>query len=544
MGAPMPLPLENSENRIIIKFGAGINTVASPADIAPMECADGSKNFNLKLDNTELRRRSAFDLVATATNGESINGYAQLEKQDGTLSTLIQAGGTVYEWDGTATGFTSVGAVNSGAKLRGPRQTHNFTLDEKVIITDLSLVQVVMEWDGTTFQAMSTNLATDFFAKYLLVHDERGFFANVIATTATPHMIVGSKLSDINTLSVTDRPSSALNVEDPFFLLTPDLRPVNFIVEAFGLINFSSREGRIFKLSGTDAKDFSIAELYANSGAVGDEAMAFIGNDVAYGRAGKIETLFATDRLGDVATDDLSRWIANLVTEIDDWAVIFNPRFQKIYFFSNKQEFLGVFQKDFIDENVRRISFGEEVSDLSPWSIYETTHPLNFQPITAWVMRRPTDGLETTYMGGPDGAIYEMEGNGGQDGGTDDINVVRLSKMFEGPPDSQVSDVNGWLSFRPLFQETVNYTLEFSGRELKEQGPTALVLTPSPNAPVFGGAVYFGGLFYFGQKYDGRYTRKTISSPGSSEVFQVRLEAGGAKEFIIQEAGFEFVATT
>ena len=82
-----------------LNFRGGRNRRSRTIDIDHSECAEG-KNFDIDLEFAGLRPRRPFDLIATATNAGSINGYAQLIKQDGSLSTLIQAGDTVYEWDG------------------------------------------------------------------------------------------------------------------------------------------------------------------------------------------------------------------------------------------------------------------------------------------------------------------------------------------------------------------------------------------------------------------------------------------------------------
>ena len=52
--------------------------------------------------------RSGLSLMATVPNGEPIKGIAQLIGQDGKTSTIVQAGGTFYSWDCTATGFTVI----------------------------------------------------------------------------------------------------------------------------------------------------------------------------------------------------------------------------------------------------------------------------------------------------------------------------------------------------------------------------------------------------------------------------------------------------
>ena len=62
------------------------------------------------------RSRGPFDEIGTAPNGSEIRGFATLLKTDGTETMLVQAGPTVYKWDGTA--FTNVGTVNQLAQLR------------------------------------------------------------------------------------------------------------------------------------------------------------------------------------------------------------------------------------------------------------------------------------------------------------------------------------------------------------------------------------------------------------------------------------------
>ena len=55
-----------------------------------------------------MNERTGLSVIATVPNGEPIRGIAQLIGADGNLSTIVQAGGTVYSWDGTATGFKEV----------------------------------------------------------------------------------------------------------------------------------------------------------------------------------------------------------------------------------------------------------------------------------------------------------------------------------------------------------------------------------------------------------------------------------------------------
>lgn len=538
----MALPDDRKGQRIELRFGSGINSAQSETDIDERECAAGSKNFDLGLKNSFFSGRKAFDLVATAPNLGEIRGGAQLKKQDASLSTLIQSGSNVYSWDGTTSGFTLVGTVAPGARIRGHVHTQNWTLDEYVIITDLELRQPVMTWDGTTFAKLAHNLSGEFYAKYCFVEGEAAWFANIVSgstPTATPHMIVRSKISDPLTLSVSDRPSSSLGVDDPFFVLAPDLRPVNGILAAFGIIMASTQDGRLYKITGTSAKDMAIDQLYDGSGADGDEPIVLVGNDVMYGRAGAIESAFSVDTFGDVAADDISLPISDIVEDYDDWTLSFNPRLKRVYCLSAGRQQCLVFHKTFLDEKRDRIASRREAPDESAWSIWETRHAMAFEPSLCMHLHRPTDGSEETYMGSRAGQLFLLEGSGGQDGGTEDIEAVRVSKVFQAPGNNVGFNMSGFISYRSQFAVPFTLTLRYQGTRLADQA-ISLTLAENENVQVFNGDAYFGGDFYFGARFEGRLTRKQIGFSGIASDFQIEVAADGDQEFAIERILLEF----
>lgn len=259
-----------TEDDIILKFGGGVHSRASEEDIQDRE-AHAGENFDLDLQNRQLRPRKPIDLVTTAPNASQLHGFISLLKADGTVKFAYQAGTTVYEWDGATS--TSIGSASADARLRGPRSA-NWLLSDKALITDLGLTDTIKEWDGTTFQAVTfTNEAAgafgDFKAKYCIVSNERAIFANTIDPGATtPHLIVGSERGDFTIISVAQRPDSGVSVEDPWFLVAQDNKPVNGIVDAFGVTSFSTERGSFWKLTGVNASDFAIAELYPDSGGI------------------------------------------------------------------------------------------------------------------------------------------------------------------------------------------------------------------------------------------------------------------------------------
>lgn len=510
-------------------------------DIEDSECADG-ENFDLRLGNSIFRRRAPFDLAGTATNGEAVNGYAQLLSSEGVLTTLIQAGTTVYLWDGGAT-FTEVGTVRAGARLRGGRAA-NWLLDDIALIADLGGVQPVLQWDGTALTEVDHNLSGDFIARYINVENERAIFANVKAgAVATPHVLVGSERGDYTSLSVTNRPSSALAVSDPWFIPVPDLKPINGLVSAFGLVAMSTDRGRVYKLTGANAKDFAIDELFSDSFASGDEPMTFAGNDVVFGRPGRIESLFSTDTLGDVDTDDFSREIANLIDGVKSWDLTYNSRLKRIFCYPEGGNDVWVLNKSLSDERVKAISQRREAPKASPWSRYTTQHSNSLQPSSAWSMLRPSDGIEHSYFGGLNGEIFQWDGAGAQDGGNSNIKAERLSKVFQAPVGGASFDVTGWVLYRKIFPATLTLTFEYGGEAIFDQEIT-IALEQAGNLPVYNGGFYYNNDTYYSAQFKTRLTRQQFSPAGNASHFQVRATVDGATDFFIQEIGITFEATT
>lgn len=531
-----------SEPEIIIKFGGGQNTNASEDEINARESAGGA-NVILDVGDRSLRNRPPFDLVGTAPNSSEIRGFATLKKTDGTVSFLAQAGSTVYDWDGIST-FTSAGAVNASAKLRG-RKEHNWLLDEKVLITDLNLAQPVMEYDGTTLQNITFNLPGDFKAKYCFVAAERAWFGHVDSNgTLTEHLVAAAERGDFTQLSVTDRPSNSLNIEDPFFLLTPDLKPINGMVQAWTSttsagtgqdqrIVLSSEEGVLSKVNGQDATDFVITEFYPESGASGEESVRFIGNDIVYGRSGRIESVIATERFGDVATDDLSLPIKDQVITLNDWTTVYNSRTQRVYFFPGNQGSVYVFFKE--------LRGGE----LSPWYKWTTQHPLTFQPTAVMNMFDPVDGLEYIFMGDASGNIYRLEGTGSSgDGGSAEIQMEFLTRQYTLPKDAEAYNFTGSIKYRKNLANTVKIRLEHAGYHVFNEEIEVTLPAADTVDNHWSGDVYWSGDFFWNLAFAGKLTRQKFGIAGQSSDFQVRVIVEGTNAVEINEVGLHFEAAS
>ncbi len=529
----MPRPAK-TEDSVVLKFGGGIHSRASPDEIDLRECAEG-QNFTLDLQNREMRPRKGFDLVGTAPNAAQINGFISLRKADGTVKLAVQAGTAVYDIDSAYDFGSSIATVNTNARMRG-RIEANWELGDKVLITDMALAQDVYEWDGTTMQAVtftkndgSTAWTNAFRAKYCIVDDERAIFANIYDNASSfPHLIVGSDRSDYTIISNDNRPSSSLGEGDAFFLIQPDLRPINGIVKSWNKIVTSSRGGSLYRLNGSSSKDFAFVSTFPRSGAEGDEALVYAGNDVIYGRQGRIESATATEQFGDVDTNDLSEDINDQIETYDGWTMVYNQRLQRVYCFPDNQNEIWVFHKPVLG------------TGLSPWSKFVTSHTTTFQPTAVMNALDPNDGLEYTYFGDSSGNVYKLEGTGADQ--TTDIVVSRTSGLFKVPADLQAFNVQGWILYRGLSTDvTVTLEFQYAGENVFNETITE-VLSGTDAGWYWGGSNYWSSDDYWGTSFNGRLIRKKFGVPGQSNELQLKVTVQGSASFQINEIGLNFSA--
>jgi hypothetical protein len=516
----------------ILRYGGGRNSRASEDQIHPLECTDG-ENFILDPGNGEFRPRGPYDLVGTAPNGSEIRGFATLRKTDGTVSMLVQAGEQVYAWDGTD--FSLKGTVAASAKLRGTSKSF-WALADKVLIADINVAESIHEWDGTTFTETTFFTADGstefgkFRCKYILVENERAFYGNVFESgSAFPHLLVSSQLSDYSIVSASDRPSDSLGADAPWFLPTPQLKPINGMAFAMGLLAISQENGAFEKLTGTSGKDYALEKLHDGSGAIGDESVVSTSNDIIYGAQSHIESLLSTDKFGDVEFDDISFKIADDIAAFNDWTLVYNPRVRRIYCFPVDGSELHVIHTDFLR------------SELSPWSKWTTQNAFALRPTAVMVCRDPVDGLEYTFMGDADGRLYKLEGSGSGDAGSDAIDAFRRSVLYQAPLDSKAFKINGWLTHRKNLPNTATLKFLFHGKNIFDVVKT-LVLTGLDFTTVYSGDSHYGGNYYYGAKHKDRLARRTFGTPGQGNSFQIETRVEGTNEFAVQEVGFRFDA--
>ncbi len=489
-------------------FGGGLNQL-NDINIRPDECVEG-QNFELELGNQKLRRRPVFDLLGTATNAGNIHGLHQLVTRDGTKTTLVMAGTQAYEWDGTT--FTTEGpALATTSEF----VDHDWELDETIVIVDRIKATVVLEWDGTTLAALTTGLVGSLYAAYGLVADNRNWFANITeGTTALPHMLLASAFEDREDYDTAARggvAGSFTTGNEAFYLLTPNLKPINGFVRFQNVTIISTKGGEMFKLVGNDATNYRFEDFYSGSAAIGNDSFVDAGDDVYYMRSGGvIESLRSTDRFGDVGTDDISIHVPDETLNQTGTKIVYDQKNKKIHFFLPSK--ILVLYKNLLNQ------------EFSPWSKYKTQHPSSFNTDAVRYMQFPeTINTDFTVLfGDADGNIFDLNGTGTSgDAGAHDVETSR--KLPLQPADYQ-NILAGRVFYRRLGACDLNMTFEWGD----ERNTTNLTV---PLKGIDASAVtrnyYTGGRYYSDSRYygegaagDGNPVSKGFSAIGKgSSVF-------------------------
>lgn len=480
-----------------ILFGGGLNENQNP-DLLE---ANSGYNFELGMSQSKLIPRKPFDLKGTATNAGSINGILQLIKRDDTETTLVCADTTVYLWDGGST-FTSKGTVTSGSKLR---DTY-WSLGDYMVITDISKTTVVKKWDGTTFSTLTTGLGTNLYAKYGIVHLNRVWLFNVTTSSDTPHLMVASAFENPTSYDTSQRAVTGTFTTglEAFYMLTPDLKPINGVALFHDVLIISTEKGGLYKLTGTGPSTFKWEDFYANSAAIGNESILNIGNDVIYMRqGGNIDKLLSTQNFGDVATDDVSRYIKTTVKDLTGALIVYDQSNQKVLFFVQNK--VLVLFKDLM------------ASPLSPWSVYTTQDVSNFNTNAARYMRVPGNTGYTVYFGDSTGRIFDFNGQGASgDAGSSDIKVLRKTRLITEADGIDLTNIilHGRVTYRRTGECDLTLDFDWADEYNVSEVVIALKGPPSSDNPwYFGGPNYFGGDIYFNSGFT--FANK-ISSRGFS----------------------------
>jgi len=474
----------------------GVNTIG---------IGDSDKKIYISGNSTSTVYQYSF------SGDRNINGFIQLITSSGVKNTLVQGGNNVYDWNGSTT-YTLKDTLSADSRLRGV----NWTLGDYSIVVDLFKNTVVKKWDGTSFTTLTTGLGTSLKAKYAVVYLGRVWLFNVESGVDTPHLILASAFENPESYDTSERAVSGTFATglEAFYITVPNLKPINGVALFYDTLVISTVDGVLYKLIGSDADTFQILPYYAGSSAVGTETFSNIGNDVVYMRQSVIESLRTTDTSGDVATDDISKWIRQTVEGLTDAITVYDRDRQKVYFFIGNNKVLVLFKN--------KINSG-----FSPWSVYSTNHISSFQTNAAIFMKDPATGLDDNYIyfGDDSGNIYHMDGDVNGDNGDTDIQVFRRSRYFESDQ-IELEGINGRVYYKRVADTGMIMQFEFGD---DYSTTTSLVPLEGPpttdNAAYWGGNSYWSGEFYWnaGFKFSTIMTTKGYSPVGKGTGIHMLL---------------------
>ena len=368
---------------------------------------------------------------------------------------------------------------------------------------------------GTTSTHGTSELTVELFAKYGIVHNGRMWLFNVKdGSNDNPHMILASAFEDHESYDTVNR-SGVASGNAAFYTLTPDLKPINGAWVFNKQLIISTVDGALHRLSGVDAADYQFTTYFAGSAAIGEESGANIGNDVIYMRkSGNIDLLTTTDRSGDVRADDISRYIPDTTKDLTGSLVVYDQKNQKVLFFLDNK--VIVLFKDIL-----------ATGGGSPWSVYKTSvvdsnGGMIFTTKAASYIRRPGESSYSVYFGDADGNIYDLNGAGTGDNGTDII-MSRKTPLIE---TTRLSILRGNIQYRRLGQMVISLIFDWSNEYNETQCDITLKGPSSTDAPnYYGGAVYYGGTFYYneGFAFDEKVSKQNFSPAGRADGFFLTL---------------------
>ena len=480
-----------------------------------LSIVDVSKNTPLMQWNGSTCQRHKTALTDSA--GASITGITQ------TAGVATATYGAVH---GKSIGdlITIIGANEAGYN------------GEHEVLTAPTTTTLTYSVDSGTASPATGTITADgevtLYAKYGAIHNGRLWLFNVTTDSSdTPHLMVASAFENIESFDTAARAEDGtVTADEAFYILTPDLKPINGVAQFNKELIVSTLDGKLFRLTGNDATNYRWVDYYSGSAAIGTETMVNFGNDVALMRSGgRIDTLRQTDASGDVTVDDISRWIPNTTRGLSEALAVYDNDYQKVYFFVQSK--ILVLYK----ENL----YG---TDSSPWGIFKTELDFHFNTSAAVRIRRPGLFSYSVYVGGATGEIYDLNGTGDGDAGATGIQMKRRTNMIEDLKTKQ-GMLFGSVQYRRRGLVALNMSCDWSEEynvttsiiNLKGRGPS------DPVSPYYGDTVYYGGDFYYnaGFAFEGKLTTQRFSPGGRSPSFFFEVNTDSIYDFQIDHITLE-----
>jgi hypothetical protein len=365
-----------------------------------------------------------------------------------------------------------------------------------------------------------TGVAGNLYAKFAIVHLNRVWLFNIKqGSTSYPHMILVCKFEDPTNWDISTRggPTTVgggvfVTGLEAFYLLTPDLKPINGVCLFQNQLIFSTDKGRIWSLTGSSAATFQVLDFSDTSPAIGTETVISMGSDVILPRQGNaITLLYATQAYGNVLQANVAHWIPTTLAAVSSYnQIVYDITNQRVLFFVNGK--VLVLYKDILAQDR-----GALVAGPSPWSVYTTQDSTAFNTLAAKYMLRPGTSTYSVFFGDSAGRIFDLYGTGTTGDAGSSSNTVQASRRTRhigvevlNPWPYMEENLTGRVVYRRNVEVDLTVTLDWDDEYntthnvVRLQGPAA-----NDASPYFGGSFYYGGTSYYNQ---GSLATRRVSS--------------------------------
>jgi hypothetical protein len=159
-------------------------------------------------------------------------------------------------------------------------------------------------------------------------------------------------------------------------------------------------------------------------------------------------------------------------------------------------------------------------------------------------MINPLNNTDVVYFGDSLGNIYQMDGEGSQDAGTDSITVIRRSGLIA-VPEGNSYDIRGWITYRKQFAQTVTIRVLAGGTSVFDQEITKTIPGAEDDGLGFYNqeSYYNDGTSVYNVGFSGRIFKQDLSAAGYSSFFQIEVEIEAADPFLVEDITINFEAT-
>jgi hypothetical protein len=270
---------------------------------------------------------------------------------------------------------------------------------------------------------------------------------------------------------------------------------------------------KIYKIAGTSASNFALAEVAKNVGTIANQSIQELGGDIIFLSADGIRTIAGTARIGDVELGTVSKQIQDRINDItydNVTSLVVRDKSQYRLFYpvtgglEGSQR--GLIATIKVNPNTQQM--GYEYADIKGLKVSccDSDYISN---------------VETVVHGGYDGYIYKQDSGNvwTRSGGTSNIDATyRSPDITMGDPGVRKNMQRVNLNWKPEGAVSANMYLKYNYDDIETPQPNVFTLTTSGSGANYGAGKY--GTSAYGQG-DLPITRQAVEGSGFAVALKI-----------------------